>query len=91
MACVTVAIGFLPTYAQAGVAAPVLLAIARVLQNFFAAGESIGGAIFVLEHTDSDKKNIFSSIYDASSIVGIMLASLTALIKSTCCHWYICE
>jgi len=84
MACVTVVIGFLPTYAQAGIAAPILLAIARVLQNFFAAGESIGGAIFVLEHTAAEQKNVFSSIYDASSIGGIMLASLAVTILSYC-------
>ena len=93
MACVTVSIGFLPTYAQAGVAAPVLLALARVLQNFFAAGESIGGAIFVLEHTASDKKNIFSGIYDASSIGGVMLASLAVTLLGYCgkveSHWRI--
>jgi MHS family proline/betaine transporter-like MFS transporter len=75
MACATIAMGCLPTYAQAGVYAPLFLALGRVVQNFCAAGESIGGAIFVLEHTESSKRNFMSSIYDATSIGGILLAS----------------
>ncbi len=89
MALATIAMGCLPTYAEAGLYAPLFLALGRVLQNFCAAGESVGGAIFVLEHTESDKRNIMSSIYDASSIGGILLAS--ALVTLFSYRGDICE
>src|SRR5580692_11516409 len=50
MAIATISMGCLPTYATAGIVAPCLLALCRILQNFFASGENVGGAIFLLEH-----------------------------------------
>lgn len=75
MALTTVLMGFLPTYAEIGLWAPILLASVRIVQNFCAAGEACGGAIFVLEHTEKTKKSFVSSLYDASTIFGILLAS----------------
>ena len=75
MAFVTTGIGFLPVYQDIGIWAPLLLALGKMLQSFFAAGESMGGAIFVLEHTPPLKRGLLSSLYDASSIAGILLAS----------------
>jgi MFS transporter, MHS family, proline/betaine transporter len=75
MAMITVGIGSLPIYRDIGSWAPISLAIGRMLQNFFASGETVGGAIFVLEHTDLVKRNLISSIYDALSIGGILIAS----------------
>ncbi len=76
MAFTTVAMGFLPVYEDVGSLAPLLLAFLRMLQSFFMAGETVGGAIYILEQTESSKRSLFSSIYDASSIFGILLASL---------------
>lgn len=75
MAVVTVTIGFLPLYRDVGIWAPLGLALARMSQSFFAAGESTGGAIFILEHTEISKRGLVSSFYDASSIGGILIAS----------------
>jgi MHS family proline/betaine transporter-like MFS transporter len=75
MALVTIGIGCLPVYQDIGIWAPLLLALGRMLQSFCAAGESAGGAIFVLEHTAVSKRGFVSSCYDASSIGGILLAS----------------
>lgn len=75
MAIVTVGIGSLPTSHEVGVLAPLLLAIGKMLQSFCAAGESTGGAIFVLEHTQAKKRGLMSSFYDVSSMVGILAAS----------------
>jgi MFS transporter, MHS family, proline/betaine transporter len=75
MAIVTVGIGCLPTYDKVGFWAPLLLAAGRMIQNFCAAGESTGGAIFVLENTSLGKRNLVSGLYDSSSIGGILIAS----------------
>lgn len=83
MATITCAMGFLPTASTAGNLAPLLLALARMLQNFFAAGDSPGAAIFILEQTEEKKKSVMSSLYDASSMAGILLASaLIALLSA---------
>ena len=76
MAIVTTLMGLMPTYQQAGLLAPFLLALGRLLQNFFAAGETIGGAIYLIENTPEPYKNIMSSLYSASTVAGILLASL---------------
>lgn len=78
----TVLMGFLPTYAQVGMIAPLGLLLARLLQGFFAAGETVGGAIFVLEQTESRKRNWMSSLYDASSVLGMLTASFMLFLYS---------
>lgn len=75
MAVATVSIGLLPTYRDVGMLAPVLLCLGKMLQSFFAAGEGPGGAIFVLENTESSKRGLMSGIYDVSSIGGALIAS----------------
>lgn len=75
MAFVTICMGFLPTFMEVGFWAPIFLASARMFQNFFAAGEYTGGAIFVIEHTEKTKRSLMSSLYDASSVIGILFAS----------------
>ncbi len=78
MALVSGCIALCPTYAQIGFLAPVLLCVGRVLQNFLDAGETIGGATFLLEGAEEKKHDLLSSLFDASSIGGILLASFGA-------------
>ncbi len=85
MAAATFAMGSLPTYAQAGWLAPALLALGRLFQGFFAAGETTGGALYLLEQTEQKKRGWMSSLYDASSVFGIMLASAAATVWGE--HW----
>src|SRR5579872_3193363 len=75
MALVSGGIALSPTFQQAGVLAPVLFCIGRLLQNFLAAGETMGGAIFLLENTQKKHHDLLSSFYNASTIGGILLAS----------------
>lgn len=75
MAVITVMMGCLPLYKDIGPWSPFLLALCRMFQGFFAAGEVSGGAIFVLENTPSTKRSLVSSYYDAFSIGGVLLAS----------------
>lgn len=75
IAIFTLGIGFLPVYKTIGVWAPVCLALARMLQSFFVAGESTGAALYLLENTAQEKRSLLSGLYGASSIVGYVIAS----------------
>lgn len=75
MAFITVGVGCLPLYKQVGIWAPIGLALGRMLQNFCAAGESTGGALFILEHTPTKQRSIMSSFYGVSVICGYLIAS----------------
>ena len=75
MSLVSGCIAFSPTYSQAGIMAPVIFCIGRILQNFFSSGETMGGAIFLLENSSEKKHDLLSSFYSASTIGGILLAS----------------
>ena len=77
MAIKTGLMGFLPTYAQVGVLSPLLLAMIRLMISFFSAGETTGGAIMLFESSSQNKRNLMSSLYDASGILGILFASLS--------------
>jgi MHS family proline/betaine transporter-like MFS transporter len=48
----------------------------RLAQNFLASGEIMGGAILLLEGAHEKKHDVLSSLYGASTIGGILLASL---------------
>lgn len=77
MAFISACIAITPTYAQVGILAPILFCLGRGMQNFFAAGETMGGAIFLLENTRSKQPHdVLSSFYSASAMRGHMLASL---------------
>jgi MHS family proline/betaine transporter-like MFS transporter len=87
MGAATLSISFLPTYETAGWIAPALLGAASFLQNFFAAGETTGGALVLLEQTEKKKQGWQSSLFDASSILGILFASGAAYLWGD--HWRI--
>ncbi len=75
MAVVTACMGLLPTYQQAGFLAPVLLSLGRIFQNFFGAGETMGGAIYLIENSSGKRQDLTSGFYSASTVAGILLAS----------------
>ena len=80
MSCTTCCLGMLPTNKLVGAWAPVILGIVRFCQHFFAAGESSGGAIFMLEEAALKRRSFWSGVYDASSIAGIFFASFVVTI-----------
>jgi len=70
----TCAIGFLPTYAQAGVAAPLLLIAMRVIQGFALGGEYGGAAIYVAEHSKANARGWNTSWVQTSAAFGLFAA-----------------
>lgn len=82
MALATVLMGCLPIYKDIGPWASFFLALGRLFQGFFSAGEAAGGAIFILEYTPLAKRSLMSSFYDAGSIAGALFASSLVTLMS---------
>lgn len=76
MAVSTVAIGLLPTYAQAGVIAPALLVMMRVLQGIAVGGEWGGAVLMAVEHAPKGRKGLFGSLPQTGVGLGLILSSL---------------
>jgi MFS family permease len=75
----TVAIGLLPTYAQAGLWAPGLLLVLRLLQGLALGGEYGGAAIYVGEHAPPGKRGQYTSWIQISVVGGFLLAVVVVL------------
>ena len=83
MATGTGLIGVLPTYAQVGVWAPVLLVIARALQGFSASGEWGGSASFLVEWAPPDRRGLYGSFHPGSIFLGQLVGTgVTALLST---------
>ncbi len=80
MAIPTAAIGLLPTYAQIGIWAPILLTVIRLLQGLSLGGEFSGSITFMVEHAPPDKRGIIGSAAVVSLVAGMLLGSLMATI-----------
>lgn len=80
MGIVSLCIAMTPLYAQLGLLSPLIFCIGRVAQNFLAAGEVMGGAIFLLENSSEKRHDLLSSLYNASTIGGILFASFGVML-----------
>ena len=79
----TLAIGLLPTYAQIGVWAPVLLVILRFVQGFALGGEWGGAVLMSVEHAPEGRRGLFGSVVALGLPAGIILSNLVFLAAST--------
>ncbi|MEU3283127.1 MFS transporter, partial [Streptomyces antibioticus] len=75
----TVGVGLLPTYATAGLAAPVLLVALRLLQGVSLGGEWGGAVLLAAEHTPPGRRAMFASIPQAGPPLGFLLSSTVTL------------
>jgi predicted MFS family arabinose efflux permease len=80
MGLATFAIGLLPTAAQVGVWAPVLLVSCRVLQGFALGGEYGGAAIYVAEHAHAKKRGAATGWIQTSAAIGLVGALIVVLV-----------
>ncbi|MBX6374085.1 MAG: MFS transporter [Acetobacteraceae bacterium] len=83
MAVGTAMIGLLPTYAQIGIAAPLLLLVARLLQGFSAGGEWGGSTAFMVEWAPPGRRGWTGSFQQMSVAGGLLLGSAIGAFLST--------
>ncbi len=70
--CAIVGMAVIPTYAQIGVAAPILAVIARMLQGFSLGGEIGSNTAFLLEAAPPDKRGFIVSLQNASQNLALI-------------------
>ena len=75
-------IGFLPTYAMIGVAAPILLTLLRFAQGLAIGGQWGGAMLLVTENAPDDKRGYYGAYAQAGAPVGVILANLAFIIIS---------
>jgi MFS family permease len=75
----TFLIGLLPTYAQWGVWAPLVLIALRLVQGLALGGEYGGAAIYVAEHAPSNKRGYYTSWIQTTATLGLFMALLLIL------------
>jgi MFS family permease len=79
----TFAIGLLPSYARAGVAAPLLFVGLRILQGLALGGDWGGAAIYIAEHVETRKRGQMGSWLGGSAAFGLLGAILVVLAVRT--------
>jgi MFS family permease len=79
MGIATFAVGVLPSYATAGVAAPVMLLALRLLQGLALGGEYGGAATYVAEFSPPGKRGLFTSWIQTTATVGLFAALLVVI------------
>jgi MFS family permease len=72
-------IGLLPSYASAGLIAPVILICLRLFQGLALGGEYGGAAIYVAEHAPKNKRGYYTSWIQTTATVGLFMALLLVL------------
>ncbi len=75
MGASTVGIAFLPTYAQVGWVAPLLLCILRFGQGFGLGGEWGGAALLAVENAPADRRNTWGMFPPLGAPVGFIAAN----------------
>jgi MFS family permease len=75
----TVAVGLLPTHAQLGLWAPLLLVLLRLTQGLAVGGEYGGAATYVAEHASDGHRGYITSWLQTTATVGFLLSLLVIL------------
>ncbi|MFZ9464080.1 MAG: MFS transporter, partial [Vulcanococcus sp.] len=74
----SLAIGLLPSHAQIGISAGILLILLRMLQGFSVGGEFTGSITYATEAAGRGQAGLLSSLAVAGGLLGFSLGSLTA-------------
>ena len=80
----TALMGLLPTAAQIGVVAPILLLLLRIVQGFALGGEWAGAVLLAVEHSPTHKRGLFGSIPQVGLALGLALGTgVFAVLQAT--------
>jgi MFS family permease len=79
----TFAIGLLPSYSKAGLAAPLLFILMRIIQGIALGGEWGGAAVYIAEHSPGNKRGQMTSWIGASAAFGLLAALVVSLATRT--------
>lgn len=77
MSVPTMCIGCLPTYAEIGIAAPILLILLRILQGVALGGEFGASCVYLYESVPQNKRGFFGSVALTGVGLGLVLSSCT--------------
>lgn len=75
----TLIIGFLPTFQQVGILAPILLTLVRIWQGISIGGEYGGSLIYLAETAPAKKRARFTAFASMGANFGILLAELVGV------------
>lgn len=78
MSLATFCIALIPGHDSIGIAAPILLLLARVVQGFSASGEYAGASAFLVEYAPHGRRGIYAAVVPASTAAGLLFGSLIA-------------
>ena len=76
----TFVIGLLPTYAQIGVLAPLILVLLRLLQGLALGGEYGGAAVYIAEHVPDKRRGYYTSFIQTTATLGLLVSLIIILI-----------
>lgn len=71
----TVLIGLVPTYAQIGVAAPLIILVLRILQGIGLGGEWGGAILMTYEYAKPSERGFYASLPQVGLSIGLCLAT----------------
>ncbi|HMF24387.1 MAG TPA: MFS transporter, partial [Pseudolabrys sp.] len=75
MGLATFLIGLLPTYASAGIWAPIMLLVLRIFQGIGIGGEWGGAVLMAVEHSPQGKRGFYGSWPQVGVPAGLLLSS----------------
>lgn len=75
MGVATVLVGVLPTYAQVGVLAPILLILLRIVQGIGFGAEWGGAVLMAVEHAPEKRRGFFGAVPQIGIPAGLLLAN----------------
>jgi metabolite-proton symporter len=73
----TTLMGLLPTYAQIGIWAPLLLTLLRVTQGLGSGAEYAGAVLMAVEYAPKDKRGLYGSVPYVGVAAGLLLSLAT--------------